>query len=184
MSELDTEAGSITPRMIRWVKNSCVYRLNQKMMSEKQLFDALLRKARQKFPDLDELLARQLAQTGIDFCNENRFLDDVTFANAKAASGMRTGKSRRRIAVDLGRKGIDSEVAQAALAEVDDFEAAVNFARKRAFGPFRKADLDDKRKAKEFSAFARNGFSSSLARSVLDMTLEEIEESLALLPKA
>jgi regulatory protein len=52
-------------------------------------------------------------------------------------------------------------------------------ARKRAFGPFRRVDLDDKRANKELSAFARGGFGFDLARKVFDMSLEDAEEILA-----
>ena len=166
----------VTPRMTRWVKNSCVYRLNQKMMSEKQLFDALVRKARTKFDDMDAALARKVAQAGIDFCNDNSFLDDNAFAKVKASSGLRSGKSRRRIAMDLNRKGVDPEVIQASLQGIDDVEAAINFARKKAFGPFRKVDLDERRKAKEFSAFARNGYAASLTMRLLHMARTEVDD--------
>jgi regulatory protein len=53
--------------------------------------------------------------------------------------------------------------------------AAVAFARKRGFGPYRRHALDDKRLAKEFSAFARNGFSFELAKAVLDMDADEAD---------
>ena len=61
---------------------------------------------------------------------------------------------------------------------MDDLFSAVVLARKRAFGPFRKVELDDKRKAKEFSAFARAGFSFDIARKALAMPLDEAEDVL------
>jgi regulatory protein len=63
-----------------------------------------------------------------------------------------------------------------ALEEADDLYAAAIFARKRAFGPFRRVELDEKRKAKELSAFARNGFSFDIGRKVFDMSFEDAEE--------
>jgi regulatory protein len=51
-------------------------------------------------------------------------------------------------------------------------------ARKRAFGPFRKIDLDEKRQGKELSAFARGGFGFDLAKKVFGMSLEDAEEIL------
>ena len=84
------------------------------------------------------------------------------------------------LAVVLLRRspGIDKETAAAATADMDDLYAAVVLARKRAFGPFRKVELDDKRKARELSAFARGGFSFEIGKRVFAMTLEEAEEVL------
>ncbi|MNY70817.1 hypothetical protein D3C86_2090260 [compost metagenome] len=60
--------------------------------------------------------------------------------------------------------------------------AAVIFARKRAFGPFRRVALDEKRKSKEFSAFARNGFGFEIGAKVMAMTVEEAEEIVSEAP--
>jgi regulatory protein len=65
-----------------------------------------------------------------------------------------------------------------AAAEVDDLYAAVVLARKRAFGPFRKVALDEKRKGKELSAFARGGFGFDIGKTVFGMSLSEAEEIL------
>ncbi|MGH6808686.1 MAG: hypothetical protein ACREEJ_17875, partial [Ensifer adhaerens] len=43
-----------TARMLSWARNSAVYRLERQMMTEKQLFDAITRKARQKFEDISQ----------------------------------------------------------------------------------------------------------------------------------
>ncbi|MGO6907795.1 recombination regulator RecX, partial [Rhizobium ruizarguesonis] len=41
-----------TSRMLSWARNSTVYRLERRMMTEKQLFDAITRKAKEKFEDI------------------------------------------------------------------------------------------------------------------------------------
>ena len=66
----------------------------------------------------------------------------------------------------------------AAVAGIDDLFAALVLARKRAFGPFRKVDFDDKRKAKELAAFTRAGFGFEIGRTVLAMPQEEAETIL------
>jgi regulatory protein len=66
----------------------------------------------------------------------------------------------------------------AALEDSDDLVAAIIFARKRAFGPFRRDEPDEKRYAKEMSAFARNGFGFEVGRSVLGLTRDEAETLL------
>lgn len=175
----DTPNDEPSARMVSWAKNSSLYRLGQKMMSEHELFEALRKKALSKFDGISDALAADIAGVGIKFCNEHRFLDDSSYANVKTASAIRSGRSKRRIAMDLANKGIDTDLIQQSLLEVDDTTSAVIFARKRAFGPFRRVALDDKRKNKEFSAMARNGYSSSLAMKVINMTIDEAEEALS-----
>ena len=60
-----------TPRMLTWAKNSTIYRLERQMLTEKQLSDAIRRKAKEKFEGIteaqirakmDELMATAAAQ--------------------------------------------------------------------------------------------------------------------------
>lgn len=172
----DAEPAGPTPRMLAWAKNSSLYRLNRRMMTEHELFEALRRKSLTKFEDLSEEIARALAAYGVQFCKEHGFLDDRQYAEIKTGNAVRSGRSRRRIARDLGLKGVARPLIEEALEEVDDLKSAIAFARKRAFGPFRKVDADEKRRAKEFAAFARNGFSGSIARRVVDLRDDELDE--------
>lgn len=171
----DEPAPGPTDRMLAWARNSSLYRLNRRMMTEHELFEALRRKALSKFEGIGDAMARQLAGHGVDFCRQHGFLNDRTYAEVKTVSAVRTGRSRRRIARDLGLKGVARPLIEDALQEVDDLEAAIAFARRRAFGPFRKLAADEKRMAKEFAAFARNGFSSGVARQVLSMTEDDLD---------
>lgn len=41
-----------TSRMLSWARNSTIYRLERRMMTEKQLSDAIAKKAKQKFEDI------------------------------------------------------------------------------------------------------------------------------------
>lgn len=168
-----------TARMLSWVKNSALYRLNRRMMTEHELFTALKKKAMMKFEGMTPELAGKIARAGIDFCNEHRLLDDRTYAEMKTASAARSGHSRRRIARDLKTKGIGQSLVEESLEEVEDLQSALNYARRRAFGPFRKVPLDEKRKLKEFGAFARNGYSSAIAGKVINLPLEDIEDLLS-----
>jgi regulatory protein len=167
-----------TPRMLTWAKNSTLYRLERQMLTEKQLSDAIRRKARQKFDDITEAQIRACAEFAIRFGYELGALNDTTYAGIATRSGVRGGRSKRAIAQRLAVKGIDRATATVALEETDDLYAAVVMARKRAFGPFRKIDLDEKRQNKELSAFARGGFGFDLAKRVFGMSLEDAEEIL------
>jgi len=168
-----------TPRMLSWAKNSTVYRIERQMLTEKQLADAIRRKAREKFDGISAAQLKACADFAVKFAYDVGALDDTAYAGIATRSGVRSGRSRRAIAQKLAVKGIARETATAALEEADDLYAAVVMARKRAFGPFRRIDLDEKRQAKELSAFARGGFGFDLARKVFDMSLEDAEEILA-----
>jgi regulatory protein len=167
-----------SPRMLSWARNSAIYRLGRRMHTEKQLYDAIARKARQKFDGISEEQVKALAESAVKFGHDNKVLDDVAYAEISTRSGMRGGKSKRMIAQRLSQKGVAGETVAEAIAEADDFYAAVVLARKRAFGPFRKGELDEKRKARELSAFARAGFSFEIGKRIFQMTMEEAEEIL------
>jgi regulatory protein len=165
-----------TPRMLSWARNSTVYRLERRMMTEKQLFDAIARKAKEKFEDISAAQLKAVADFAVKFAYDNNVLDDSAYAEISTRSAVRGGKSKRAIAQKLAAKGVSSDKVEVALEEADDLYAAAIFARKRAFGPFRRVELDEKRKAKELSAFARNGFSFDIGRKVFDMSFGDAEE--------
>ncbi|MBY5580019.1 recombination regulator RecX [Rhizobium leguminosarum] len=165
-----------TSRMLSWARNSAIYRLERRMMTEKQLFDAITRKAKEKFEGISAAQLKAIADFAVKFAYDNKVLDDSAYAEISTRSAVRGGKSKRAIAQKLAAKGISSDKVEAALKEADDLYAAAIFARKRAFGPFRRVELDEKRKAKELSAFARNGFSFDIGRKVFEMSVEDAEE--------
>ncbi|WP_272937835.1 recombination regulator RecX [Xaviernesmea oryzae] len=177
--EQEPQSDTPTPRMLSWARNSTIYRLERRMHTEKQLFNAILRKALQKFENISEAQAKALADAAVKFAYDHKALDDAAYAEISTRSGMCGGRSKRAIALKLSQKGVAGEIVTAAVAEADDMHAALVLARKRAFGPFRKGELDEKRKAKELSAFARAGFSFEIGKRVFGMSLDEAEEALA-----
>ena len=178
MQDDTTSPDTPTPRMFSWARNSTIYRIERRMHTEKQLFDAIARKAREKFEDITEAQVKALADAAVKFAYANKALDDKAYAEISSRSAMRSGRSKRAVAQRLSLKGVARETAATAVAQIDDLYAAIVLARKRAFGPFRKVELDDKRKAKELSAFARAGFAFDIGKTVLAMPLDEAEEAL------
>ncbi|MBB4008861.1 recombination regulator RecX [Allorhizobium taibaishanense] len=166
------------PRMLAWARNSAAYRLSRRMMSEQELRDAVSRKARKKYEEIEPETVAVLAEEAVRFGRQMLALDDDAYAQIKSQSAARSGKSKRAIAQVLQRKGIDRDIAQAALEEVDDLAGAIRFARKRGYGPFRRNDGDERQRNKELSGMARNGFGYDLAQKVLAMKREEAEELL------
>lgn len=104
---------------------------------------------------------------------DKRLLDDRQYAEARARSLSRQGRSKARIAQRLSAKGVDSETVEAALGAAiedghSDLRAALKLARKRRLGPFRaKADRKERRE-RDMAALGRAGFSFEIARKVID----------------
>ncbi|WP_377297181.1 recombination regulator RecX [Rhizobium sp. SGZ-381] len=167
-----------TPRMLSWARNSAAYRLSKRMMTRRQLSDAISRKARQKFEGISEAQVKALAASAVAFGLDVKALDDTAYAEIRTRSSARVGKSKKAIAQTLAQKGVDRQIVTEALSDADDLRAAVIYARRRAFGPFRRIDLDDKQKARELSAFARQGFSYDIGARVFAMDLDEADEIL------
>ena len=168
-----------TKRMVAWVKRSTIYRLSRRMMTEHELVQAISRKAKEKFEDISEDEIEALTNIALEFGRSLQVLDDKAYADIKRRSSIASGKSKRGIARKLAEKGVDRALITETLADTDDLLAAMIFARKRGFGPFRRLDADEKRRAKELSAFARNGFSFELAQRVLSTDREDAEELIA-----
>src|SRR5579885_1461173 len=86
----------------------------------------------------------------------------------------RRGASRRMIAGQLARHGIDRDRVAAALAGLapagvgdPDLAAACALARRRRLGPYRAPEERASRRDKDLAALARHGFSLEIARRVL-----------------
>jgi regulatory protein len=175
-----SEATSPTARMLAWSKNSAAYRLARRMMSERELADAITRKAKSKFEGITQAQLAALAANAVAFGRSMKALDDENYAQIRSVSAARSGKSVRAVARKLAEKGIERGIIEEALAEMDELRAAVVYAQKKAFGPFRRPDVeaDDKRWGKEIASFARQGFGFELAKRVIEMDRDEAEQML------
>lgn len=112
---------------------------------------------------------------------EVSLIDDVAYAETRAESLSRSGRSRRAIAAHLASKGIDPEIAEQALPSDFDTElaAALVFARKRRIGPYAREGNDDfSAKRKAIAAMARAGFGWSTCERALGMDREQAEERI------
>ncbi|ACQ80697.1 regulatory protein RecX [Beutenbergia cavernae DSM 12333] len=133
--------------------------------SRAQLAEAM---ARKDVPD-------DVATRVLDRFTEVGLVDDAEFA----AMLVRTrhaerGLARRALALELARKGIDREIAEEALAGVDDEDeeaAAVALVRRRA--PASRGLEREKRRRRLVGMLARKGHSPSVALRVVDAVLAE-----------
>ena len=117
-----------------------------------------------------ERIVTNLVATGV--------IDDRAYAEMRAASLVRAGRSRARIKATLQQKRVEPAALAGALEQLQedqpnaDLVAAVNFARRRRLGPYAAGDRAARR-LKDMAALARAGFSSAIARRVVDA--EDIE---------
>lgn len=115
------------------------------------------------------------AERVLDRMDEAGLVDDRTFAASWVQSRQqRRHLSRRALRQELGRKGVDREVVDEALATVDsedEHAAALDLARKK----FRTmTGLDRQAQRRRLSgALARKGFGAGVVSSVLAQVLAE-----------
>jgi len=108
-------------------------------------------------------------------------LDDAGFAASRVASARRKGASRLKIALGLRAKGVDGDLARAAIEEegTDETVAALRFCRRRRIGPWRRGERPDRDGLnREIAILARQGFATQLGRAVVLLSLEEAEDKL------
>jgi regulatory protein len=109
-------------------------------------------------------------------------VSDAGFAEARARSLVRSGRSRRAVQATLVAKGVDLNLARDAAGEdpATELAAALVLARKRRIGPFRAAEPTDGQlgRNKELGILARAGFARDAAEQALDMDHAEAEQRI------
>ena len=188
-----------TPRPIKIptatrLANIALYYLSRFAASEaslRRVLDNRIRRAAMRDPVFaaDHAKHAQLRldiETIIEKHRKTGALNDKLYAESKATSLRRAGKSRRVIQQKLKIKGIDNQIVDQALASKDEdagmdsetaeLKAAHILAKRKKLGPYRLGASDADRTRKEMAALARAGFSLAIVRKVLGATLEDIEE--------
>jgi regulatory protein len=143
--------------------------------SERSLRRALARVVRRAAPPAEG--EEHVAATWIDALVarflRSGLLDDRRYAEARAHSLLRQGRSRRGIAAWLAARGVGGADISATLAGLEDeheepeLAAAAAHARRRRLGPWRLRNSDPQR---ELGSLARRGFSFDVARRVVTAT--------------
>ncbi|MDR3529511.1 MAG: regulatory protein RecX [Rhodopila sp.] len=108
-------------------------------------------------------------------------VSDTGFAEGRAKSLIRAGKSSRSVQARLIAKGVGTEIARAASATDTETElaAALVLARKRRIGPYRTDDdADAAVRMKEMGLMARAGFSREIVEQALATSREEAESRI------
>ncbi len=122
--------------------------------------------------------ARQAAADVVARLAASGAVSDAAFAESRARSLVHAGRSRRAAAAQLAAKGVDADLARAALPDDEETElaSALVLARKRRIGPFRASDTADRQR--EFGILARAGFPRAVAERALETDAEEAEEAI------
>ena len=105
-------------------------------------------------------------------------VNDLAYAESRARSLARAGRSRRAAAAHLAAKGVDPATARSVLPEDAQIElaSALVLARKRRIGPFRRdGALDEAGRRRELGMLARAGFAQDVARQALGMEPDAAE---------
>lgn len=128
---------------------------------------------------VDEVVAR-FTRAGL--------VSDARFAEQTVRRWRTSGKSIRAIQAGLRAKGVPSEAIEAALTEHaaesegdEEWLAALRYARKRGFGPWRRQDKDPDGLRRELASLGRQGFGYPLCKRIIDMGpshLDDAEEAL------
>tara|TARA_B110000438_G_scaffold275574_1_gene296630 strand:- start:188 stop:712 length:525 start_codon:yes stop_codon:yes gene_type:complete len=119
----------------------------------------------------------------INELKDQRILNDKLFAEGKLKSLIYKGWSIKKCEFKLKELGIDGILIKECIEELVndnsnlDLIAAAKLIKKRSIGIFRRRDLDDKVKNREFGIMSRAGFSYQITKKILtEMTKEELEK--------
>lgn len=111
------------------------------------------------------------------------FVDDRQYAAMRGAAMTRRGLGVRRVKAQLWVDGIAADDADEAVetAATAAIGAALGYARRRRFGPFAAAPIDDRaQRERQVAAFIRAGHSLALARRILAIAPGDAEALAAL----
>jgi regulatory protein len=123
--------------------------------------------------------AKQAVRTVVARLAAAGAVNDAAFAESRARSLTRAGRSRQAISAHLAAKGVGAETQRRVLSEDTaeaEFAAALVLARRRRIGPFRTGEAPDAAgRRRELAIFARAGFPQSVAARALDTDASEAE---------
>jgi regulatory protein len=143
--------------------------------TEAKLRDYLHRKVRERGwagddpADFEDIIRR---------CVDFGYVDDRSFAEAKAGALNRRGYGERRIGAALHVAGIDRDLAASVMPDEDAaFTAAQTYARRKRIGPFGEGAINPAIRQKHLAAMIRAGHPFELARKFALVSPDTIDAS-------
>jgi regulatory protein len=126
------------------------------------------------YAEVDPDTLRAMIATTVATAERIGMIDDKGYAERRAATLSRRGKSAACIAFDLRSRGLDADLTHGAIAETEttDAERARHLAQRKRLGPWRMAARAENRD-KDIARLCRAGFSLGLAKSVIDAPMPD-----------
>lgn len=146
------------------VTNQALNLLSFRQRSEKEIYSALKRKG---YEDL-------YIQRAIDYCKEQRYLDDRVFAKAFIKDKLNLNKlGEQRIKYELLAKGISQDIIDDVLVvdKDDQFEAALKLAKKKL--PSYRNDDRNSTYRKLSGFLQRKGYTFEIISKIMKETLKD-----------
>lgn len=188
MSRAPKSTATSKPVSKAYLERAAIYYLERYSSSAKNLERVLIRKIRRRNENHAEPSSDQLEWVGevCQKCAHLGYVDDSRYARMRASSMHRAGKPDRTIKLDLRHKGVSEQNITEALQYLKDEEgqntdrlAAVTYARRRRFGPFRTKEGDETKMQKEIASMARAGFKYDDVKKVVQAeSVEALNEWL------
>jgi regulatory protein len=102
-------------------------------------------------------------------CVAYGYVDDQSFAVARAAALSRRGYGAARVNGALRQAGIDAHASLdiSALSHEEAMAAALRFAKRKSIGPFSRVEVNQKARDRMMSALIRAGHSFDVARAIM-----------------
>ena len=139
-----------------------ILKKNQKTSTKKELFN--------------------LIDVVISTLEEQKFISDSYYSNAKAKTFLRRGYSLNKIRHHLIKKGINEKYIKASISKIKedesdpDFFSAIRICRRRRIGPSREESNRSLFYKKDISILARSGFSYEISKKVLGIPKEDFDK--------
>ncbi len=172
-----------------YLHNSALYYLERFSASKKHFIFVMQRKVKRSCMHHSDQDYDKCAEMVIALANKfeaSGLLDDKLYTNGIVTSLRRKGLSRSAIINKMHVKGISRENTLTALEYLDselcetpqeaEMKAAIKLAKKKRIGLYFTGEEQDIKRS--LGIFARAGFSYQIAKSVLDMDIEEFDEYL------
>lgn len=165
----------VRPVTSTYLRNAALHYVSQRSASAAMVRKLLERRAQRRLgaTSLDDEV-RQRIDDAIAELQALGLIDDVRYAEGRAASRAAKGLGRSRIAQDLQAKGIArATIAYTLDGEIDDLAQARRFAARKRLGAYRPGGAAPDRHHKDLAALARAGFGFSVASRALEGQDEE-----------
>jgi len=140
------------------------------------LFKKLI-KNKQRITSKKEIF--NLIDSVIATLEEQKFLSDKFYSDAKSKAYLRRGYSLNKIRYSLIQKGIDQKYIKSSISKIKenesdpDFFSAIKLCKRRRIGPGREESNRPLYFKKDISILARSGFTFELSKKILDLPKDE-----------